>query len=341
MKSKHCFYTSFNKAYAGQALLLAASLRKAYGNEAHIVALVIDQVEGSELEYLDGFDEILLAEELEIPNFRSWIFGHTIVEAATAVKPFALRHLLGRFSQVTYLDPDIYVYSRLDEVTAKASQWDCALTPHQISPQAEEWVAQATELESLRYGVYNLGFLSVRASAEGKRVANWWAERCYLHCTANTERGLFTDQKLFDLAPALFSGVRVLRHPGYNVATWNVRERTVTLDERGLLVNGEPLRFCHFTKATHIGASALERMVDGKNLFTELFHAYIALLRQKNHELAGLDRRWTYGSYENGVEIADETRQAFRACKDRRWKLKDPFATESAVQSLIERVAAD
>jgi len=341
MKSKHCFYTSFNKAYAAQALLLASSLRRVYGDEAYLVALLIDQVEDEDLAYFEEFDEILFAEDLDIPHFRSWIFGHTIVEAATAVKPFALRQLLGRFSQVTYLDPDIYVYSRLDEVTARGGQWDSMLTPHQISPQTEEWVTQATELESLRYGVYNLGFLSVRATGDGNRVANWWADRCYLHCTTNTERGLFTDQKLFDLAPALFSGVRVLRHPGYNVATWNVRERTITLDERGLLANGLPLRFCHFTKATHIGASALERMVEGKNMFTELFHAYLALLRQKNHELSELSRNWAYGNYENGADILDETRQAFRACKDRRWQVKDPFAMAGAVQALIERVAVE
>lgn len=341
MKNKHCFYTSFNKAYAAQALLLAESLRRVYDDKAYVIALVVDELSDAERDQLAAFDEILLASELDIPDFRNWMFGHTIVEAATAVKPFALLHLLERFGRVTYLDPDIYVYSALDEVTGTANRSDVTLTPHQTTPQGVEWLAQATEMESMRFGVYNLGFLSVRATGEGKRVAQWWADRCYRHCTEDSDRGLFTDQKFFDLAPALFDGVKILRHPGYNVATWNLRERDVTLGDQGPLVNGLPLRFCHYTKATHLGGVALERMATGGNLFVELFHAYVARLRRNQSHLSQFDRNWAYGAFLDGTPISPDIRKAFRKQPALALPgIRDPFADKAILHHLLAEPAA-
>lgn len=339
MTDQVCFYTSFNKAYAAQALLMAESLRQVYGKRAWLVALLVDELAPGEEDYFGAFDEILPADALEIPHFRSWMFGHTVVEAATAVKPFALRHLLDRFDQVTYLDPDICVYAPLDEAFG-ADGWSALLTPHQVQPAATRWVIESTELESLQYGVYNLGFLSVRATSEGRRIADWWSERCYDYCIADLGRGLFTDQKLFDLAPALFDGVRVLRHPGYNVASWNLRERDVQLQADGVTVNGMPLRFCHFTKATHIGAQAMERMAPSGSLFPELFYSYLARLEEKKLELAGLTTDWAYGTFDNGEAVEGTLRAAFRAGGERRWQLADPFKSRARVEELVAGLAA-
>ena len=325
MAKRHCFYTSFNKAYAGQALLLAESLRRVYGNSVDIVAVLVDELEESEESYFDVFDSVLLAGDLDIPNFKAWIFGLNIIEAATAVKPFALCELLKRYDHVTYLDPDIIVYSALDEIIESNQKWSISLTPHQTLPELEQWAIESTELESLRFGVYNLGFLSVRASVEGKQVAEWWRDRCYNYCVIDTERGLFTDQKFFDNAPALFGNVNILRHPGYNVATWNLRERMIKLENNKLLSNNQALRFCHFTKATHIGASAMERMLRGTNLFEELFYSYLAKMNATKLELAGLSTQWFYGFYEDGVPIDGETRKVFRQLGEDRWSAPDPF----------------
>jgi hypothetical protein len=323
---KHCFYTSFNKSYSGQAILLASSLRRIYGNSVDIVALMVDELEENEVSYFSIFDSILLASELNIPNFRQWVFGLNIVEAATAVKPFALCELLKQYDHVTYLDPDIFVYSALDEILLSNDHWDISLTPHQTLHKSERWLIESTELESLKFGVYNLGFLSVRSTNEGKRIAEWWRARCYEYCLINVERGIFTDQKFFDSAPALFNGVRILRHPGYNVATWNLTERMVKLENNTLLSNEQPLRFCHFTKATHIGAFAMERMLSGSNMFEELFYSYLARLSEKKLELSGLSLEWKYGFYDDGMSIDNESRQKFRNLGKKRFDLDNPFS---------------
>lgn len=325
MANNQCFYTSFNKAYGAQAIILAESLRRVYGHTVDIVALMVDDLTDDESQNFSVFDRIWLAKDLGIPKFRQWIFGLNIVEAATAVKPFALCCLLEEYEHVTYLDPDICVYSCLKEIDGPKAKWDISLTPHQTVAQSEPWLIESTELESLRFGVYNLGFLSVRATKEGRKAAAWWRDRCYEYCVEDVARGLFTDQKLFDVAPAYFSGVNIIRHPGYNVATWNLRERKVEFTGKELTSNGLPLRFCHFTKATHVGALAMDRMIEGNNAFEELFFSYLARLNEIRLELAGMDTNWAYGFFSDGTPIDGETRRQYRNDKNAQMHSEDPF----------------
>jgi hypothetical protein len=334
--NKRCFYTSFNRAYAPQAMVLADSLRQTYGSSVDVVALLVDELDGEDEKYFASFNAILKSSELNIPDYRPWIFGLDIVEAATAVKPFALRHLLSIYEEVIYMDPDTIVYSPLDEMFEALAISNLVLTPHQLVPSTEKWVIESTELESLRFGVFNLGFIGVRKSELGMKVADWWSDRCYDYCISDTQRGLFTDQKLFDLAPAFFPKMHVLTHSGYNLASWNIRERTLTFEkEKGVQVNGQPLRFCHFTKATYIGAFALERMTNGYCIMNELFFAYLALLEKQTLACADLDKKWHYGYYVDGTTIEAETRRIFRRVNSKTHLEIDPFKSRLSVEAII------
>src|SRR5689334_17854323 len=60
---------------------------------------------------------------------------YDVTELATAVKPLLLRRLLDDgVREVMYLDPDIRIYGRLDEVLPLARQHDIVLTPHTLEP---------------------------------------------------------------------------------------------------------------------------------------------------------------------------------------------------------------
>ena len=333
--NKRCFYTSFNRAYAPQALVLAESLRNCYGNNVDIVALLVDELEESEQQYFASFTKILKASELNIPNFSEWIFRLDIIEAATAVKPFALRQLLDIYEEVIYLDPDTIVYAPFDEMFGELKENNFVLTPHQLTPSTEHWVIESTELQSLRFGVFNLGFIAVRNTVEGKRVADWWKDRCYEYCVSDPDHGLFTDQKFFDQAPIFFDGLHILKHPGYNVATWNLRERTLRFLNGDVVVNDQPLRFCHFTKATHIGASAFERMSRGFGVMDELFYAYLSLMAEKERYLLKLTKNWHYGNYKDGTSIDKETRIQFREFFKSKHVDVDPFNCQTDTEALI------
>ena len=93
-------------------------------------------------------------------------------------------------------------------------------------------------------GVYNLGFIGVGPSAVP--FLRWWEERLMRDAISAPEQMLFTDQRWVDFVPSYFDH-HIIRDPGFNVAYWNLDARKISKDEDRYLVNGQPLRFFHFS----------------------------------------------------------------------------------------------
>ena len=83
---------------------------------------------------------------------------------------------------------------------------------------------------AIKHGIFNLGFIGVRNTEEGRRFADWWAQRTQYLCRAEVANGLFTDQKWLNFAPVFFEGVAILKSPRHNVATWNLTTRRMSGD---------------------------------------------------------------------------------------------------------------
>jgi hypothetical protein len=178
-------------------------------------------------------------EELSLPHPRQFCFRYTILELNTAVKPWGFEHLFARgYDRVLYFDPDIQLFTGLDELDPAAF---LTLTPHLTGSIPGD--DHPSERSILLAGTYNLGFLGVTRHPDLERFLRWWQEKLEFQCIVDTAHGLFVDQKWMDLAPGLFRDVAILRHEGYNVAYWNLRQRTLD----GMFVNGKPLRFFHFS----------------------------------------------------------------------------------------------
>jgi glycosyltransferase involved in cell wall biosynthesis len=183
---------------------------------------------------------------LPLPNPRQFCFRYTLLELNTAVKPWMFEYLFGRgYDRVIYLDPDTFVYSPLVELDAVPPETFLTLTPHLTGSIAGD--DHPSERTILLAGAYNLGFLAVSRRPSLARFLKWWQEKLEFQCVVETARGLFVDQKWMDLAPGLFPDVAILRHEGYNVAYWNLGQRTVTSEGSTAAVNGQPLRFFHFS----------------------------------------------------------------------------------------------
>jgi glycosyltransferase involved in cell wall biosynthesis len=168
---------------------------------------------------------------------------YDVTEFATSVKPFALKHLLQQHECVLYLDPDIKVYSRLDELVAKTIEVGWSLTPHCLQPIPRTG-AGPTEREIMAAGVYNLGYIGISRPLVG--MLDWWAARLRRDAIIDVERQLFTDQRWIDLAVGIFQP-HIERSTGYNVAYWNLDQRTMHRDGETWFVDDEPLRFFHFS----------------------------------------------------------------------------------------------
>lgn len=271
--------------------------------------------------YLDEID--LLGEEA-VP----WLFRHDIVEACTAVKGRALKRLLAEpdCDAVIYLDPDIAVFGPLTPVADLLTEHSVVLTPHQLQPEETEIGVADNEIGSLGYGVYNLGFVGVANTAEGRAMADWWTARLDMWCYDRRDIGVFVDQKWCDLIPCFFPGTYILRDPGYNVASWNLSGRTLRIDMDGAInVNGSPLRFYHFTKLGITGDTQTRRYARGNVEVYEVWSWYRrAVARNADPRIpAGW---WHYGTFEDGTEIPKAAREIYRDRKDLREAFPNPRA---------------
>lgn len=336
------FFTSVNNAYIPKAIILAESLRHVYGGEAHITCMLSD-TKRKDIDY-SAFDEVLTIEELALPvaSLEAWIFKHTVVELCTAVKPWAFKTLFTRHNAdaVIYMDPDTVVWSPLHEVHTALPEHPVILTPHVTRPAPDENnLLDGEMLGSLRHGVFNLGFLALAAHGDGVAFLDWWARRCLDWCYDDKARGLFTDQRWIDLAPCFFPNILILRHAGYNTASWNLYYRRLSRDARDAIhINeSEPLRFFHFSGhdiGTHL--AMLEKYAPADRLLHEMNDWYIA--EQDRHGQQYLGRRpGACDFFSNGESIPREARVAYREDATLMQRFPKPYSEPGYRQWLATR----
>ena len=258
-------YSSFTFSYLNRARVLFQTVRR-FHPDWELVALITDRPPGGfPFDPADEpFDRLVWAEDLGIPDFKSWLFKHDVVEVCTAVKGPFLRAACDSADAVVYLDPDTALFESLTPVIARLEREDILLTPHLLDPNTDRQAILDNDLSASRTGIFNLGFVAVRAAGEGLRFAEWWKDRLLEFCYDDIPSGLFVDQKWCDHVPALFEKVGVVRDPGCNVASWNLSQRKVEIGRDGAItVNGAPLRFWHFTKLGPTGDAMTRRYAQG------------------------------------------------------------------------------
>ncbi len=326
VKTLHVF-TSAAVNYLPKVRILCRSIRRYHPEAVIHLALADERPQWLRTED-EPFDSILGIGALGIPNYRTWSFAHSIVELSTAIKPFALQHLLALpdCETVLYFDPDMVLFSRVDDVLTTLARSNLALTPHQTKPEETLDAIVDNEVASLKHGIFNLGFIGVKNSAEGRRFAAWWAERTYHLCRAEVESGLFTDQKWVNFAPVFFDDVAIIKSSRHNVATWNLTTRRMTGDfETGYRVDGEPLGFYHFTGFD----SGAHRIMAIKNAATS--PAVQQLITWYEREIAIADRDpvsewpWAFGRFSNGTPIEPGHRWFYRENRDLQRAFPDPY----------------
>lgn len=315
-------YTSVCANYVHKARTLAQSVKRHIPDAKMILCLVEREIDPRIP--ADCFDDIVLAKDAWEGNFDRFIFKHAIVEASTAVKGQFLRYLMDRFQdedKFVYLDPDVCVYADLTELKEELDRHPIVLCPHLLRPGNIDM-----ELSSTAHGVYNLGFLGISRSEEGRRCVDWWAERLYLYCYDDIQRGIFTDQKWFDLVPCFFDA-KVFKHHGYDFAPWSLKDCTVERDAAGnYYVDGDPLRFIHFSGYGRSAEDCMTKWLpeEGK-LFRQLYAEYSAI-HEKNDEDHISKTPWGYASFASGEPIDTAVRNAYRANWDVMFLYEDPFA---------------
>lgn len=206
-------------------------------------------------------------DDLGLPDQRQFCFQYSILELNTAVKPWAFKFLMQKgYDQVIYIDPDIKLYAPLTEVfTLLQHEADLVVTPHLLSPISDDLIP--TELDIRRAGTYNFGFCGLRNCGNAADFIAWWQTKLVRDCVVDMDRGVFVDQSWIDLVPGMFPRVGILRHPGYNVAYWNLAQRKVARSTDGRWsCDGVPLVFFHFSGLNPLAPQAFSKHQNRFNL---------------------------------------------------------------------------
>ena len=151
---------------------------------------------------------------------------------------------LPRGECLSYVDADLYFFSSPEPLEREMQGHSIGVVEHRFSRRNAALLA---------VGRFNVGWLSFRHDASGLACVRWWKERCLEWCADRIEGERYADQKYLDRWPDLFDGVRVIRHPGANVAPWNADHLGVHVKEDRLFVDDEPLIFYHFQGLTQHG----------------------------------------------------------------------------------------
>ena len=335
MKNDITYFTVCNISYLPKAFVLADSLFKETGNKLQIYVADKKNVLVPELPFYD----IKWIEEENIERLKHLAFMYDVTEFSTSIKPLLTLKLLKDFKKVIYLDPDICVYSDLSELNLLLDTYPILLTPHYITPIND--IKENYDLGLMRFGSFNLGFYAVNDSNEGIEFLNWWSERCINLCFAESQFGLSVDQKWVSLAPCFFGGIRILFDKGYNMAFWNIHERTLSLIENEYIVNNTTkLKFFHFSafdinNPYKISKRPHKWINEGREDLTKICVQYAENLIKYEYKLTKV--KYSYDYMSNGAYISPTLRRAYAAIYNELDLNHNPFDSEGILKIFIKQ----
>lgn len=303
---KHAAITIISKNYFALAKTLAESYKEHHPENDFLIVLV-DKADGYLTETLTCGAEIVEFANLGIPDIARLIYRYSIMELNTAVKPFVMSDFFVRrgYDTLLYIDPDIWIFNPLDEVYDALSSASIVLTPHIRQPYYDGYTP--TDLTILQSGTYNMGFIGLKNGKSSTQLLDWWMEKLYRDCVVDIPKGLFVDQKWIDLIPGFFPDHKIIYHPGYNAAYWNLHERRLSKETGCWLIDDQPLCFFHFSGYVPFAPNFLSKHQNRHQIVSSptlklLTDSYgNALLENGYEESSG----WPYAfsKLENGVSL--------------------------------------
>ncbi len=313
---KIAFFTICAKNYLAYAKTLMDSLQEQYSNALCFVILS-DRIDSYFDPEKEKFSVLEVQDYLSKADLDDMSFRYEITEFSTAIKPKAFLHLFRKFDfdAVVYLDPDILVIQKLTEVEKLLKDGaEAVVTPHICSPVEDG--DKPDDQSMLQVGIYNFGFVALARSKSTHAFLVWWHRKLKRDCRIDLAEGLFVDQKWADLLPAFVEHTAILRHPGYNVAYWNLLNRKISKDSNGWKSNGLPLVFFHFS-----GVESPDPKVFSKhqtrfhtgNIGTvkNLLREYRKRVKDNGHKEISI-WPYAYGVSDNGSTISTIIRRVYR-----------------------------
>ena len=279
-------FTLCSNNYLAQAKTLGDSIKLRNRDYNFFIGLT-DQNTGIDYEKEIGHP-VITSDKIGIPDFDDLWKKYSIIEFNTSVKPFYFQYFINKFPDLDYIfyfDPDIFVYNHLKIIEEEfGDDGRILLTPHILSPITLDDKIPG-ENTFLNFGIYNLGFLGLKNPQADNSLLEWWKERTFNLGYIQPSKGLFVDQLWFNLAPVFFDQIIITKHPGLNMAPWNLHERVLSETNDVIYANNTfPLIFYHFSSFYYNDPKTISKKYTRYSFETnpelkEIYENYQKLLR--------------------------------------------------------------
>ena len=144
---------------------------------------------------------------------------------------------------ITYLDADLYFLSSPQIVFDEIGEHSIAIIEHRF-----HWLTK----RQIKYGKYNVGWITFKNDFEGIKCLDKWVADCLAWCYQKVEKKRFGDQKYLDEWPALFKNLIVVKNIGANVAIWNIKNYKLSVIKDKIFIDNVPLVFYDFANIHQI-----------------------------------------------------------------------------------------
>ena len=248
--AKRVYCTYFDHNYLSRGLALYHSLQR-HEPGAHLWVLCLSEACYRTLVALDlpNFVPRRLADfEAADPEVAATRRDRSSIEYYFTCSPAWKLYVLNNEPDaewVTYLDSDLFFFASPEPIYAEMKNAAFGIIPHHFTKRLAYM---------RRFGIYNVGWVSVRRCDEGIAALRWWRERCIEWCHDYVEGDRFADQRYLDRLPGMFPNVHVIEHLGANLAPWNFADLRMERRDGLVLVEGRyPLLFFHFQGVKRVG----------------------------------------------------------------------------------------
>jgi hypothetical protein len=321
--------TIVSKRNLALARVIATSFQRHHASIPFYV-LLTDRVDGCFDPHSEPFRLVTL-EELRLPGEDRLRFGYAERELSFAVTPHWVEYLLSLgYEGAVFIKQESMVTGDLSPVLDGLREHPVLLTPHFLEPPGGP-EATARELEVLRAGAYNGGFLAFAAVPAAREFLAWWRDRMNDQCTHSAAEGMHFEQRWLDFVTAFVEGVSIVEDAGVNVGHWNLPERRVVCQGEEIRVNGGPVRLFRFSGydpeqpdqvTRYLSRYRMEDLGDA----AEVFRRYRSALDSAGYHQC---KRWPYsfGRFDNGEPIPELARRIYRDLGDEAQRFGDPFET--------------
>jgi len=316
-----------------------SSYRK-YHPEHRCVLLVLSDQDAKYTALQKEGIEILSLETLarKRPELFEMAFYYNAMELCCALKPFLIRHILDtqKGGKVFYLDSDLFFTGRMTEAIEGLNDHSILLTPHFVSADTPGLLdgLLPTETAVVRSGLFNLGFFGVSSGEETDRFLEWWSQRLLRNCVQDRGDGILLDQSWCTPVPILFERTLVLKDKGYNVAYWNLHERSLAEGKTGLYAGERPLVFFHFSgfslELPHLLSRHQNRHhVSPGGALAKLIAQYLLLLYVHSSRKLKTKPTTPFAHFDNGIAIPPIVRSLMRHVSSGTTYFGNPFRVDS------------